>query len=395
MRRRAHSGSAGPVLRRRPPAASPPASGGGGAAAPRGRWERLLWGVGFVLVGGALFWLLRPVLALLAASAGLAYLLDPLVDALERRGLSRESGIGVLFAAFVGFVVLVVLVGIPTLGVQVERLSGQLTPFFTNLDATLAPALAEASRLSGRPITLDLAALQSQAPRWIQENLPRVQSGASTLAEGLFTQGLGLINALVNLTLLPVFLFYLLRDWDRLVAAVGGLVPPRHRGRVERVAREVDARLSAFVRGQITVCLSMAALYSLGLLLVGIDLAVPVGVLSGLLFVVPYLGSAVGLGASLVLALMKFGLGAELIQVAVVFAVVQGIEGYLLTPRIVGDKVGLHPLVVMVALIVGGSLLGIWGMLLAIPITAVASVFAAEWLAAYRKSATFGEAPRE
>jgi predicted PurR-regulated permease PerM len=393
MRRRAHSSSPAPVVRRR--AAVPAAPSAPPLAAPRGRWERLLWGVGFVVVGAALFWLLRPVFALLAASAGLAYLLDPLVDALERRGLSRESGIGVLFAAFVGGVVLVLLVGIPTLGVQLERLSAQLTPFFSNLDTTLAPALAEVSRLSGRPVTLDLAALQTQAPRWIQENLPRVQAGASTLAEGLFTQGLGLINALVNLTLLPVFLFYLLRDWDRLVAAIGGLVPVRHRGRVERVAREVDLRLSAFVRGQITVCLAMAALYSVGLVLVGIDLAVPIGLMSGLLVVVPYLGSAVGLGASLVLALMKFGLGAELIQVLVVFVVVQGIEGYLLTPRIVGDKVGLHPLVVMVALIVGGSLLGIWGMLLAIPVTAVLSVFAAEWLSAYRESTVFGGASRE
>ena len=133
----------------------------------------------------------------------------------------------------------------------------------------------------------------------------------------------------------------------------------------------------------------------MGLVLVGIDLAVPIGLMSGLLVVVPYLGSAVGLGASLVLALMKFGLGAELIQVLVVFVVVQGIEGYLLTPRIVGDKVGLHPLVVMVALIVGGSLLGIWGMLLAIPVTAVLSVFAAEWLSAYRESTVFGGASRE
>ncbi|MEC8423880.1 MAG: AI-2E family transporter, partial [Myxococcota bacterium] len=156
-----------------------------------------------------------------------------------------------------------------------------------------------------------------------------------------------------------------------------------------RVAKEVDRRLSAFVRGQITVSVIMAGLYSAGLLVVGIDLAVPVGVLSGLLFVVPYLGTAVGIVLATVLALLKFGIGWQLVQVAVVFAVVQGIEGYLLTPRIVGDQVGLHPLVVMVALIVGGSLLGIWGMLLAIPITAVLSVFGAEWLDLYRRSRVY------
>ena len=191
----------------------------------------------------------------------------------------------------------------------------------------------------------------------------------SGLAEGLLTQGIGILNAILNLTLLPVFVYYLIKEWDRLVAAIDDLVPQAVRPRVRRVALEVDRRLSAFVRGQLTVSAIMALLYSIGLLLVGIDLAIPVGIMSGALFVVPYLGTAVGIVFGLILALMKYGFGIQLVWVLVVFGVVQFIEGYLLTPRIVGDSVGLHPLVVMVALIVGGSLLGIWGMLLAIPIT--------------------------
>ena len=119
----------------------------------------------------------------------------------------------------------------------------------------------------------------------------------------MLTRGLGLLNTVINLTLMPVFVFYLLRDWDRLIAAIGDLVPPTYRPRVTRVAQEVDARLTAFVRGQVTVSAIMAGLYSAGLLVVGIDLAIPVGVLSGLLFVVPYLGTAVGLVLGTILAL--------------------------------------------------------------------------------------------
>ena len=136
----------------------------------------------------------------------------------------------------------------------------------------------------------------------------------------------------------------------------------------------------------------MGGLYSLGLLIAGIDLAIPVGVLSGVLAVVPYLGTAVGIGLSLVLALVEFGVDIHLVYVLLVFGGVQFIEGNLLTPRIVGDSVGLHPLVVMVAVIAGGGLLGVWGMLLAIPITAVLSVFAGEWLSLYRASRFFGGA---
>jgi predicted PurR-regulated permease PerM len=350
---------------------------------------RIAWGAAFAVVLVGLLWVLRPVFAVLAASAGLAYILDPPTDWLERRGLSREAAIGVVFTSLMVGAGLFGLLMVPGFVREGREIADQIGPFIANLDTLLAPALAWASDISGKPITLDVGDLQRVAPGWIAENSAKVQETGTALVTGLLTQGLGLLNAVLNLTLLPVFVFYLLRDWDRLIAAIGGLVPPAHRPRVTRVAQEVDRRLSAFVRGQITVSAIMAGLYSVGLLLVGIDLAIPVGVLSGVLFVVPYLGTAVGIVLASVLALLKFGIGWELLQVAVVFAVVQGIEGYLLTPRVVGDQVGLHPLVVMVALIVGGSLLGIWGMLLAIPITAVLSVFGGEWLDLYRRSRVY------
>lgn len=357
------------------------------AAAPL--WLRVAWIAAFGIVLTSLLWVLRPVFAVLAASAGLAYILDPPTDWLERRGLSREAAIGVVFTVLLGGAGLVTLLFVPGFAREGREIADQVGPFIANLDKLIAPALAWASDLSGQAVTLDLADLQRVAPGWIADNSAKVQETGSALFTGLLTQGIGVLNAVLNLTLLPIFVFYLLRDWDKLTESVRSLVPLSQQSRVDRVAKEVDRRLSAFVRGQITVSIVMAGLYSAGLLLVGIDLAVPVGVLSGLLFVVPYLGTAVGIVLATVLALLKFGIGWELVQVAAVFAVVQGVEGYLLTPRIVGDQVGLHPLVVMVALIVGGSLLGIWGMLLAIPITAVLSVFGTEWLDLYRRSRVY------
>lgn len=391
MRRMRHSGSGSPMSARRRPAHGPPSPAPDPSDPLDGlsNRARMFWLATFVAVLILLLWVLRPVFAVLAASAGIAYILDPVADWLERRRLSRDAAIGVIYISGIAGLILGVLVLLPGFLTQADNLADQVAPFFANLDQTLAPLAAKIEQLTGTPLPLDVKDLQQQAPAFIADLWPRVQDRVSTVVSGLFTQGLGLISAIVNLALLPVFVFYLLREWDRLVAAVGELIPARYRPRVGRVAAEVDQRLSAFVRGQITVCLALAGLYSLGLLIVGIDLAVPVGVLSGLLFIVPYLGTAVGIVLGVVLALMKFGLGWEILQVILVFVVVQGIEGWLLTPQIVGDKVGLHPLVVMIALIVGGSLMGIWGMLLAIPITAVLSVLANEWLSTYRASKVY------
>ncbi len=362
------------------------AASGGDAPSMR---MRMLWAATFLVAGVALVWVLRPVFAVLAASAGLAYLLDPFADWLVRRGFSRDSSIGIIFISIFAGTALFLLLMVPGFVREADEIRAQLVPAIQNLDTQVEPLLQRVSALAGREVTLDLRDLQQQAPSWIADEWPAVQERLTMVGQGLLTQGLGLLNAALNITLMPIFVYYLLRDWDVLMKGLHDLVPPDLRPRVVRVAAEVDQRLSAFVRGQITVSAIMAVLYSLGLLVVGIDLAIPVGVLSGMLFVVPYLGTAVGIVLGVVLALIKFGLGMKVVWVIVVFAVVQFIEGYLLTPRIVGESVGLHPLVVMVALIVGGSLMGIWGMLLAIPITAVISVFTAEWLTLYRSSRVY------
>ena len=351
-----------------------------------------MWAAAFAVLTAGLFWLLSPVFAVLAASAGLAYLLDPIADWLERRRLSREAAIGVIYIGGLLAVAVLVLVLVPSFLSEWEEILLRLDGFDPEIYPHLEPILVRIGEAVGQDLTLspdNVERMRARVPQLINENLPKLQALASRTGGELLTRGLGLINVVLNLTLLPIFVFYLLRDWDKMMSGLADLVPAHLRPRAERVAGEVDQRLSAFVRGQITVAMAMGGMYSAGLLMAGIDLAIPVGVLSGLLAVVPYLGTAVGIVLSLVLALVEFGFDIHLLYVLIVFGAVQFVEGNFLTPRIVGDSVGLHPLVVMIAVIAGGGLLGVWGMLLAIPATAALSVFGAEWLEMYRDSAVY------
>jgi predicted PurR-regulated permease PerM len=353
--------------------------------------NRIAWGLTFVGVAAALGWVLWPILSVLLAAAALAYLFDPVCDAIESKGVRRELAIGALFLAIALVSTLGLLLLVPALAAQFKALSGNVRTYVDNLANLIAPAAAFLEQQTGHPIPVDWDGLKQETPQWLGQLSPDAKEDVQAFLGGLFHSGLGLFTAIVNLALLPVFTFYLLRDWDRLVAAIDGLVPARQQSRVRRLARETDERLSAFVRGQITVCAVLSVLYSTGLWLSGIDLAVGIGLLAGALFIVPYLGTVVGVFLATVLCLMKFGIDVHLVYVALTFGIAQAIEGWFLTPVMVGDKVGLHPLVVMIALLVGASLAGIWGMLLAIPLTAVLDVLGKEWLRFYRASAAFRE----
>ncbi|MCB9778501.1 MAG: AI-2E family transporter [Alphaproteobacteria bacterium] len=384
IRRRSTSMAGAP--RGRPSRARP----GGLDTAARSLWvRRVLWAATFVVVGGLLLWLLWPVFAILVAAAGLAYILDPLVDRFEARGLSRELGIGIVLGAFLGGAAIAMVVMVPPFVRKLAEVGALVSDFFATLDQQVAPLAAWIHSTTGYTVPLDVEGIKDEVPGLLEEGLPRIQAIATSTAKGLLTRGLGVINAVVNLTLLPLFTFYLLRDWDRIVAAIDELVPVPLRPRIRRVAVEVDGRLAAFIRGQLTVCAILGVVYSLGLWAAGIDMAWTIGMLSGALFIVPYLGTAVGVLLAGLVAVVDYGVDIHLLWVALTFAGAQALEGYVLTPRIVGEKVGLHPLVVIIALIVGGSLLGIWGMLLAIPVTATLSVLWTEWLDLYRNSSVY------
>ena len=356
---------------------------------PTGRLQHLTWYAGLILGCVFVMWLLRPVFAILAASAGIAYVFDPLIDRFEERGWSRDQGIAITTVVLGLVFFLCVLLFIPPVVVQISKLSSDIQQVITHLDEHLQSITVWIEQQTSYTIDLNLGQIKDTLPVWIEQVSNNWQSQAGELLKGLFLRGMGLVNTTLNLLLLPVFTYYLLRDWDKLVADTFDLLPHSVRPVVQRTMLEVDDRLNAFIIGQIKVCLALAVLYSLGLWLVGIDLAFPIGIFSGLMFIIPYVGTVFGIVTAGLMALINHGFDWHILGVFAVFGASQMIEGYYLTPKIVGESVGLSPLVVMIALIVGAAFMGIWGMFLAIPVTAVLSVLAKEWLTQYRQSETF------
>jgi len=349
----------------------------------------LAWTLTFLIVGGGLLWVLWPIFSVLFISAVFAYLLDPFVDRLEARGWSRKRGIGFIFGCVAVGLGLFVAILLPAVAGQFAKLIRNIPDYADNLALVLGPASTFIEEQTGQAVPLDFATLKAELPGWLGQLSPDARSGISAFLGDLFQSSMSFFRAILSLALLPIFTFYLLDEWDRLVRFFHDLVPQRHLPRVERMARAVDQRLNAFVRGQITVCCILGVMYTTGLWLSGIDLAVAIGLISGALFIIPYLGTIVGVMMASTLCLMKYGVDIHLVYVGLTFGISQGVESWFLTPRIVGEKVGLHALVVMLALLVGASLGGIWGMLLAIPVTATLNVMGAEWLSAYRQSHAF------
>ena len=350
---------------------------------------RVGWTLAFVCVLTGLVWMMWSIVSVVLAAAAFAYLLDPIVDKLEARGRSRNVAIGIIFATTGLVFTVLILIMVPLMAGQFVELSGNVRGYIDNITGLIQPAAAFIEGQTGQTIPLDLEGIKAKLPEWLSQLSPDAREGIQGFLGQFFASSIGLFTTIIHLALLPIFTFYLLSEWDRMVSFVAELVPLRHRPRVNRLAHAVDERLAAFVRGQLTVCTVLAVMYSLGLLLADVDMALSVGLLSGALFVVPYLGTVVGIVLASVLCLMKFGIDIHLLYVALAFGIPQFIESWYLTPKVVGDKVGLHPLIVMIALLAGGGLAGIWGILLAIPLTAVLDVLAREGLTMYRDSSVF------
>ena len=272
---------------------------------------------------GILCWLLRPVFALLAASAAIAYILDPLVDRFEDGGWSRDQGIAII-TILGGLLLLVGFISfIPPVIDQFNKLSDDIRVVLSHLDETLQQTTEWIEAKTGRQINLKLDQLQETLPVWIDQFAEDWKTKAIDIGKGLFLKGMGLINTLLNLLLLPVFTYYLLRDWDDLLADGFELIPHNLRPIASKTLGEVNTRLNAFIIGQIKVCLALAVLYTIGLLIVGIDLAIPIGILSGLMFVIPYVGTVFGILTASVLALINFGVDWHVLGVFAVFGISQ------------------------------------------------------------------------
>ncbi len=327
--------------------------------------QKIAWLIAVGLTGWVLY-LLAPILVPFVASALLAYLGDPLADRLQKLRLPRTLAVVAVFVlTFVMLALLIVLVG-PLVAKQVGALFDAL------------PEIARRAERVWLPTILDLFNIEAGEGVGIGPFLARYGemfgnwSGKVLLSVG--KSGGALAAAVLSLFLIPIITFYLLRDWDSIVLRIGALVPESQRATVFKLARESDEVLGAFLRGQLLVMLALAFIYALGLSLVGVEFAIAIGVVSGLVSFVPYLGFVFGIAlAGLTVAMQPDPLW-QLVGVLATFSIAQFIEGSLLTPKLVGDRIGLHPVIVIFAVAAGGQLFGFFGILLALPAAAVLSV---------------------
>jgi len=348
--------------------------------------KRIRWvGVG-VLVLGLFLYLLRDVLAPVFLALVLAYLIDPVIDRFEKRRIPRTPAIFLFLLAVLVAIVLIVLILIPMVQKEVGAVVDSMPAYSQRLREWAVPRL---QKVAGQklPTTLDEAVNEISAN--IQNISPDILKPFASILKKIFSNTLYIILGLLNLVVVPVFTFYFLRDFDRMKSHAADMIPLAYRDWTVGKFKQVDETLGAFFRGQLTVCTLLAAGYSVGLLITGIDMAVVIGVTSGYLFIVPYLGTIFGIVAASLMALLKFHDFWHVFEVWCVFGVVQLCEAYLLTPRIVGNKVGLNPVMVVLALLIGGSLFGFLGILLAVPVAAVLKIFASDLINYYRSSELF------
>ncbi len=347
------------------------------------------WFILALIIGtGWLVYQLAPVITPFAISAGLAYLGDPLVDRLERLKffrwrLNRTLSVVVVFLLMVAGLVLIFLIVIPLLSDQVRRLVERSPEMVEWLVGTALPWVQAKLGLSS--LSFDPESLKDAARSYWKEVSSAVLGVIGTVSRG----GQAVLNWLMNLVLIPVVTFYLLRDWDKLVNSIQTLLPRKIEPTASALFREIDQVLGAFIRGQLMVMLALGVMYAVGLWLIGLDLAFIIGMGAGLLSIVPYLGTFVGVVAALTAALFQFQDLIHPIFVLLVFSVGQSLESMVLTPKLVGDKVGLHPVAVIFAVLAGGQLFGFLGILLALPVASALNVLVKHVHDQYRQSVLY------
>lgn len=332
------------------------------------------WGVAVVVFLVAL-WFLGHVILPFVLGGAIAYVLDPIADRLEKLGLSRIVSVTLISLAATLIFVLLVLLVIPTLIQQAAALIDSAPDLLNRLQASLTERF---------PQLLDADSTIRQQLVAIGET---IQSKGGDVINGLLTSAAGLINVIILLVVVPVVAFYLLLDWDNMTAKIDDMLPRDHAPVVRNLASQIDNTLASFIRGQGTVCFVLGSYYAIALMLAGLNFGLIVGFIAGLISFIPYVGALVGGVLAIGLALFQFwGDWLSIGIIAGIFGVGQFLEGNILTPKLVGNSVGLHPVWLIFALSVFGSLFGFVGMLVAVPMAAMIGVFARYGISQYKDS---------
>lgn len=342
-------------------------------------------GIGFLII---LIWLMRAiesVTIMVLVSFFIAYLLDPLADQLEEWGIRRSLAALIILLAFFMVVVGVLLFIVPVIVVEVSKFAASTPKYFSALRSHFADLMVRFG-VPGFDSWENIWPLIMEKGRDLLAKLPTLADPVARLSGAIFRSTMSLISLLVYLALIPVLIYYFLVSYDNIRDEILDLIPRYMREPIVEKLYQMDRVVAGFVRGQLTICCILAVLYSIGFVIIGIDLAIVLGVLSGLLFIVPYVGTMIGVVGGSLMALAQGGGAIQVVYVVGWIAVVQLTESYVLTPRIVGEATGLHPVVYILALIVGANLLGFVGMLVAIPVAAIIKVLLASALESYRES---------
>ena len=350
--------------------------------------SRRWWWLTIALVAAVLTWLLAPVLMPFAVAGLLAYLANPLVARLTALRLPRTLAAAVVLLLILLLLAAIPLLAFPLLERQISTLLRNWPGYIAWVNETLMPWLE--ARFGVEVQALDMTAARDA----LMQHWQLAGGIAARLLAAVTQSWLAVLAWLVNLVLIPVITFYLLRDWEALLHRIAALLPRYAEPTVSALARECDEVLAAFLRGQLWVMIGLGLVYSVGLWIAGLDLALLIGIAAGAVSFVPYLGVIVGIAAAVIAGLVQFGGDASiLLPIALVFGVGQLLESFVLTPLLVGDRIGLHPVAVIFAVLAGGQLFGALGVLLALPVAAVIVVLLRHAHQLYLGSRLYAEPP--
>ena len=342
------------------------------------RWVLI---IGFVVLGWIVLAYTAHVLAPILAAMGIAYLLHPIAEALTRRGMSRPLAAGLLLLAFLGVVVTGIMLAIPAISAQISEFIADLPIFLQNVSAWMRERL-------GIELPDDwMAWLRSDEAK---KTFGSAQGPLRELATAAAVGAFSVLGVLAEMLLVPVFAFYFLADWPNMITRIDHMVPPRRRATIRELARQIDGVVSNWVRGQAMVTSILAVLYAICFTIVGMPLSVPIGLLVGALTVIPFVGTAVGAGIAALVTLGGGGDMQTLALVGVVIVVLHLLEAAVLTPKIVGHRVGLSESAALLAVVAGGKLLGFVGVVLAVPLAATVAVLVRYAVRYYETTAFFG-----
>lgn len=345
------------------------------------------WTTGIILLV-LLLYMLNDVLMPFVVGVAIAYFVDPLADRLEARGMSRQGATIAIIIFFVLIWSALLAVFLPVLYEQLVGFIDRTPVYVENLKSTVVPLFQD--------LDLDVIETFDKLRSSVQEHMGTITQWLGRLVSGVLSGGAFLANFLSLLFLTPLVTFYMLRDWDRIVAAIDDLLPRRNADTIRALVRQIDETLAGFVRGQASVCLVLGFFYAVTLSVIGLDFGLLIGLGAGLVSFIPFVGALLGFLVGVAVAFFQFGDWLQVGLVTLVFGIGQILEGNFLTPKLVGEKVGLHPLWVVFALLAGGTIFGFVGVMLSVPVAAVIGVLTRFAIIRYRASLLYqGSGPEQ